>query len=370
MKNRFTLSFALGLFFIGLGGNLFAQTPPPGTTGEALKAWLRTNYYDGLHTTLGYSTARMYMYNYIDNKNNTITDVYGGYVQPWTYGGTGTNPAPINAEHTVPQSFFGSSEPMQSDIHHLFPCYGNWNSTRSNYPFADINDNSTAKWMYLDQSQTTIPSSNIDAYSEYASSQFEPREEQKGNTARAIFYFYTMYPTQAGNMSSVGDINTLFQWHLQDPPDADEIQRNQDIETYQGNKNPYVEHPEWVADAWNLSASAPNAPTNVQLAASGSSLNLSWSASSGATNYEVYRSTDNVNFSLLVTLSSGSTSYSDGSVAIGTTYYYHLIATNASGSSSASATVSGAATGSSGGGDATDLFISEYIEGSSYNKAL
>ena len=370
MKNRFTLSFALGLFFIGLGGNLFAQTPPPGTTGEALKAWLRTNYYDGLHTTLGYSTARMYMYNYIDNKNNTITDVYGGYVQPWTYGGTGTNPAPINAEHTVPQSFFGSSEPMQSDIHHLFPCYGNWNSTRSNYPFADINDNSTAKWMYLDQSQTTIPSSNIDAYSEYASSQFEPREEQKGNTARAIFYFYTMYPTQAGNMSSVGDINTLFQWHLQDPPDADEIQRNQDIETYQGNKNPYVEHPEWVADAWNLSASAPNAPTNVQLAASGSSLNLSWSASSGATNYEVYRSTDNVNFSLLVTLSSGSTSYSDGSVAIGTTYYYYLIATNASGSSSASATVSGAATGSSGGGDATDLFISEYIEGSSYNKAL
>ena len=310
------------------------------------------------------------MYNYIDNKNNTITDVYGGYVQPWTYGGTGTNPAPLNAEHTVPQSFFSSNEPMQSDIHHLFPCYSNWNSTRSNHPFADIDDNSTTKWMRLDQDQTTIPTSNIDEYSEYASSQFEPREIQKGNTARAIFYFYTMYPTQAGSLSSVGDINTLFQWHLQDPPDADEIQRNLDIETYQGNKNPYVEHPEWVADAFNLTASPPDAPTNVQLAAAGSNLNLSWTASSGATNYEIYRSLDNVNFSLLTTVGSGSTSYSDGSVTLNTTYYYYLIATNASGSSPASSTVSGQATGGSSGGNATDLFISEYIEGSSYNKAL
>src|SRR5690606_6906717 len=131
--------------------------------------------------------------------------------------GTGSNPDPINCEHTVPQSFFNEAEPMKSDIHHLFPTYSNWNSTRSNYPFAEINDNSTTKWMYLTTSTSSIPSSNIDLYSEYASSTFEPREDHKGDVARAIFYFYTMYPTQAGSISAVADINELYDWHLADP---------------------------------------------------------------------------------------------------------------------------------------------------------
>ncbi|WP_157699005.1 endonuclease [Bernardetia litoralis] len=65
------------------------------------------------------------MYNYIDNKNNSITGVYSGFVQPWTDGGTGTNPMPINCEHTVPQSFFWEANPMVSDIYHLFPTYSN-----------------------------------------------------------------------------------------------------------------------------------------------------------------------------------------------------------------------------------------------------
>ncbi|PIY10819.1 MAG: hypothetical protein COZ18_05320 [Flexibacter sp. CG_4_10_14_3_um_filter_32_15] len=246
--------FAVLLIFIGFTFSVNAQTAPPSNlSGSALRTWYKQNYHDGKHNTLGYSTARKYMYNYIDNKNNTITGVYSGFVQPWTYGGTGTNPAPINCEHTVPQSFFGKADPMVSDIHHLFPTYGSWNSTRSNYPFAEINDSQTEKWMVNSSQQTSIPSSNIDAYSEYASQTFEPREDQKGNTARAIFYFYTMYPTQAGSMSQVGDINVLYQWHLQDPVDADEIDRNNKIEQYQGDRNPYIDYPQTVAIAWNLS---------------------------------------------------------------------------------------------------------------------
>ena len=212
--------FAFSILLMLTWATSVAQTPPAGLTGQPLRDWLKTNYYDGQHNTLGYSTARMYMYNYIDNKNNTITCVYSGYQKSWSYGGTGTHPAPINCEHSIPQSFFGSSDPMVSDIHHLFPTYGNWNSTRSNYPFADIPDNTTTKWMRDSLSQTTIPGSNIDEYSEYASLQFEPREDHKGNLARAIFYFYTVYPTQAGDISNLADINTLYQWHLQDPVDA------------------------------------------------------------------------------------------------------------------------------------------------------
>jgi hypothetical protein len=151
---------------------------------------------------------------------------------------------------------------MVSDIHHLFPTYGNWNSTRSNYPFAEITDSQTQKWMANSSEQTSVPTSNISAYSEYASQKFEPREDQKGNTARAIFYFYTMYPTQAGAMSQVGDINVLYQWHLQDPVDAAEISRNNKIEQYQGDRNPYIDYPQSVATAWNLSGGGTGGGTN------------------------------------------------------------------------------------------------------------
>ncbi|MDW3652001.1 MAG: endonuclease [Bacteroidia bacterium] len=362
------LSTGLVLLFLGLN-SLFAQTPPPGISGQAFRDWIKTNFYDGFHTTLGYSTARGYMYGYIDNDNGTLTGVYSGYQLSWAYGNTGTNPAPINAEHTVPQSFFGSAEPMRSDIHHLFPTYGNWNSTRSNYPFADIDDNTTTKWMYLDQEQTSIPSSNIDFYSEYANQEFEPREDHKGDCARAIFYFYTMYPTQAGAIASVGDLNMLYQWHLQDPPDTDEIMRNISIETYQGNRNPFVDNPDWVADAWEISTSGPATPGNFQLVAGASSLNLSWTDVANETGYNLYRSTDNVNFSLLANPAADAVSYSDGNVSQGSTYYYYIEAFNATGTSSGSNIISGQTQGGSGG-SATDLLISEYIEGSSFNKAL
>ncbi|MEL6653909.1 MAG: hypothetical protein AAFQ87_24205, partial [Bacteroidota bacterium] len=61
-----------------------SQTPPPGITGQAFRDWIKVNFYDGNFTQLGYSTARMYMYNYIDNVNNSVVCVYGGFVQPWT----------------------------------------------------------------------------------------------------------------------------------------------------------------------------------------------------------------------------------------------------------------------------------------------
>ncbi|PLX22349.1 MAG: hypothetical protein C0599_06560 [Salinivirgaceae bacterium] len=252
----FLLSFKLVcfLFLFSFFSSVYAQTPPSNLSGQDLRTWLKQNYYDGKHQTLGYTTARKYLYNYIDNDNGVITCVYSGVQVNSPYGGTTTYPAPINCEHTVPQSLFNEANPMVSDIHHLYPTYENWNSTRSNHPFAEINDSQTEKWMYLTNSQTTIPSSNIDAYSEYANSEFEPREDHKGNVARAIFYFYTMYPTQAGDMSLVADINEIYQWHLDDPVDAEEIARNGRIENYQGDRNPYIDYPEAVAAAWGFEA--------------------------------------------------------------------------------------------------------------------
>lgn len=367
-KKRLGFGYLVIIFFIGI---LFGQAPPPDLTGEALKQWLRDNTYTGKIDPLGYTTARMYMYNYIDNHNNTITDVYGGYEKYWTYGGTGTNPTPINCEHTVPQSYFNYADPMKSDIHHLFPAYDAWNSTRSNYPFAEIPDTETTKWMRYDQSQSGIPTSFIDEYSEYANGKFEPREDHKGNVARAIFYFYTMYPTEAGPIDQVADPNTLFQWHLQDPVDAQELDRNAQIEQYQGNRNPYIDNPELVARAWGFTNPnmPPATPANLTLTPSSADLTLTWTDGSDEDAYHVYRSTDGNTFNLLTNLSANTISYTDGSVSSGTIYYYYVTASNTYGESNPSATVSGQLSGGSGT-FASDLFISEYVEGSSYNKAL
>ncbi|MFN0048912.1 MAG: GEVED domain-containing protein [Cytophagales bacterium] len=260
MKSLFTKMYAFVLA-LAIAGTVCAQiTPPAGLTGQALRDWFKQNYYNGKHQQLGYTNARVKMYNFIDNQNNSLKCVYSGLVVSWTYGGTGSNPAPLNCEHTIPQSFFAEGEPMKSDIHHLFPTYANWNSTRSNHPFKDIADASTEKWMRSTTTQTTIPTSTINEWSEYANSSFEPREDHKGNVARSIFYFYNMYPTQAGPMSKVGDINMFYQWHLADPVDAAEIARNNKVEQYQGDRNPYIDFPQLVDEAWGLSGGTTPPP--------------------------------------------------------------------------------------------------------------
>ncbi|MBI9068416.1 MAG: endonuclease [Salinivirgaceae bacterium] len=332
--------FSLLLLFatIHVNGQI---APPSNLSGESLKTWLVENYYDGNHQTLGYTTARKYLYNYIDNENGIITCVYSGLEVSSAYGGTTTYPAPINCEHTIPQSLFNEANPMVSDLHHLYPTYENWNSTRSNYPFAEIDDNTTAKWMYLTNSQTTIPTSNIDSYSEYANSTFEPREDHKGNVARSIFYFYTMYPTEAGDISNIGDINVFYQWHLSDPVDAAEIERNGQIETYQGDRNPYIDYPEAVAAAWGFETvpSVPASPS-ISLITATTNLTINWSDVSNETGYRVYRSTGG-SYSLLTSPSANTTSYVDNSVSESVTYSYYVIAYNAEGNSPNSNVVSG-----------------------------
>ncbi len=356
---------------ISFTSHLFAQTPPSDLSGVKLREWFKANYYDGKHHTLGYDSARLYLYNYIDNINNVITGVYSGYQVNSTYGGITTYPAPLNCEHSIPQSFFNENEPMKSDLHHLFPVYENWNSVRNNNPFGDIDDNLTTKWMRLDQSQSTIPTSNIDEYSEYYNGTFEPREDHKGNLARAIFYFYTMYPTQAGDMSKLVDINTLFKWNLADPVDSEEIARNNKIETYQGNRNPYIDFPDLADEAWGTDvASVPATPDNVKVSSSSTNIKISWRDVSSEDGYYLYKSDDGTNFSLLSTLGANMISYTDSAVVDEVIYYYYVVAYNSEGSSNNSSIVNGKLNSGIVGGTATDLFISEYIEGSSYNKGI
>lgn len=246
--------FLLIIILISLQGYSQNPTPPGNIYDLELRNWLRNNWYNGFHNSLGYSSAREEMYSYIDNESGQVYCVYTGFHQSAAFTSFLN---PINCEHTVPQSFFDSGEPMKSDIHHLYPTHQDVNTARSNNPYAEINDSSTDKWFVGDASgiteSNTIPSVDIENYSELNTGQsFEPREDHKGNVARAIFYFYTMYPTQAGDMSAIAELNTLYQWHLEDPVDAQEIIRNNKTQDSQGNYNPYISHPDLVAKAWGF----------------------------------------------------------------------------------------------------------------------
>lgn len=240
MKKYF-LFFSILLLSI----SVHAQTDQiaPTLTKDELIDFLQDNY--SVSNPLGYNSARDAMYGSIDNKNGDIVCVYTGFTIQANTRGDAFDKG-INTEHTWPQGMFGSDEPMRGDIHHLFPTLIEVNSERGSDPFDEIPDEQTTSWWYLDNkgSQTSIPTSNIDLYSEEVSGRFEPREDHKGNVARAIFYFWAIYQNTADVSDDASFFNgmkdVLLEWHDLDPVDAAEVQRSLGAETAQGNRNPFV----------------------------------------------------------------------------------------------------------------------------------
>ncbi|MFZ9055224.1 MAG: endonuclease I family protein, partial [Flavobacteriales bacterium] len=228
-----------------------AQPADPGNlNSEALRNWIKTSWYDPYFDDLGYNGARTQMFGYTDEENGEIEGIYTGYTQPSSFT---TYLNPINTEHIVPQSFFGSISPMKSDLFNIRPTHGSANSARGNTPYGEVIDEN-AQWYGIDASGNYVTTGNIPAdpenWSERSGDDWEPREEEKGDIARMVFYFYTMYPTQAGAMSDLGEPSMFYDWHLADPIDTFESTRNTRIQEVQGNANPYVSHPEWIELAW------------------------------------------------------------------------------------------------------------------------
>lgn len=255
----FLRPIGLLLFFVVGISALGAQTPIGGSLADvSLRTFLKDNYY--IVTSLGYNTAaRDRMYGQIDNVNGQVSCVYSGYTKDGTTRAdmnntSGTGLVQINTEHTWPQSLFNSTEPMQSDIHHLYPTWASPNSSRSNNPFAEIDDNVGSTWFgggHLNPiSRTSKPAADVILnYSQSSGGRFEPRADHKGNVARTMFYFWTMYSTHSamggGNSSTnanffAGMKDVLYKWHREDPVDAKELARTQAIASYQGKPNPFV----------------------------------------------------------------------------------------------------------------------------------
>ena len=214
----------------------------PGVYGDDLHELISDEYTTSF--TLGYSSARDTMYSIIDSNEGSVSCIYTDFsvgLIPGTDPSITMYEGGINCEHSWPQSMGASSSPMKSDMHHLRPCRSNVNSSRGNKPYNEINDNATNTWYWLNIQSSNIPSSNINEYSETNSSYFEPREESKGDVARSIFYFYTIYENVANDNFFNTQKDVLYQWHIQDPPTNIEINRTWAIAAYQNNiPNPFI----------------------------------------------------------------------------------------------------------------------------------
>ena len=234
------------LFLFFISNILIAQHQDvfPGVTGDDLLENLVDAY--KLNSPPNQATNRDTLFGVVDNKNDSVTCVYTNYriwLDPVKDPTMDAFDKGINTEHTYPQSLFAGDFAI-GDMHHLYPTREDVNNDRGKWPFTEIPDNETENWYYLDQEVFSIPTNNIDLYSEKRDSFFEPPEAHKGNVARAMMYFYTMYK----DIADAKDPNyfemqreTFCAWHFLDPVDQAEWDRTWKIAEYQeGKPNPFV----------------------------------------------------------------------------------------------------------------------------------
>lgn len=160
-----------------------------------------------------------------------------------------------------------------TDAHHLVPADRRINSTKSNRFFDDchdgLNDENRQEVMF-EENGIDMPTGNYICGDWY----FEPRDEIKGDVARMLFYMVIRYEGEDGDFVDLELTNDLYlyediaisiknsklpyyenlavllRWHLEDPVDQWELDRNEAIYGFQGNRNPFVDHPELVELIW------------------------------------------------------------------------------------------------------------------------
>lgn len=264
--------FVFTLFLIALNG--VAQIPSgyyddaSGESGYTLKTTLH-GIIDG-HTSYSYAAVWDFVNSADVTVDGDIWDIYSdvpsgtpSYTytpvtdQCGTYSGEGDC---YNREHSFPKSWFSDASPMLTDFHHLYATDGYVNGQRGNYPFGEVG---TASYTSYNGSQ--VGTSSVTGYS---GTVFEPIDEYKGDLARTYFYMATRYEDIIDGWSSdmldgstdqvfeTWALDMLISWHQADPVSQKEIDRNDAIYDEQGNRNPYIDHPEYVCLIYTCSGNS------------------------------------------------------------------------------------------------------------------
>ncbi len=251
-----------------------AQIPPgyydpaAGLTGEPLRVALRDII--SPHTVIQY-TQLWGAFARADRKpNNSVWDIYSdvpsgtppyvfqfGTDQCGTYDSEGDC---FNREHTFPVSWFNDVPPMNSDLFHIYPTDGWVNAQRGSWPYGTVN----APTYTSDNGSKRGPC----AWPGCSGTVFEPIDAYKGDIARGYFYMLTRYMNESVSwpapVLSSGEFiswteSLLLAWHTADPVSQKEIARNDSVYVMQGNRNPYIDNPQWVYSIWGPQAAVHEA---------------------------------------------------------------------------------------------------------------
>ena len=380
----------LPLFFVLISLSVFCQIPPYyndvdlNKSGPALKEELATKVISTHTTYISYTpgvwdalkqtdldptnpanVVLIYGWNDADsditNDRTREKDLNGGGSGVW------------NREHVYSKSLanpnLGTSGPG-ADAHNLRPCDAQRNSSRSNRKFEDGSGNSGIT----------------------AAGNWYPGDEWKGDVARMMLYMYIHYADQTPptgvavgtvNASDANMINLFLDWNAEDPVSNLELQRNPILENIQGNRNPFIDNPAFATQIWGgqqaedkfgtgnstNDTTAPSAPSN--LSASNSTqttVDLSWSAATdnvAVAGYTLFKGNTQIG-------TTSNTNFTVTNLVPGTSYSFSVKAYDAAVNTSlaSNTAVITTNTGGVGNGATTALLISEYIEGSSNNKAI
>ncbi len=297
MKKTLTASIFLLLTLV-----TFSQIPSgyydgtEGLTGNTLRLKLRdiitsgqqNNSYDALYD----------YYEQTDNYgNNKVWDMYSihadGTANYWFYFNSGDECGSYsgegdcyNREHSVPESWMGTGGSIaDADLFVVIPTDGYVNNRRSSYPYGENNGEDFTSTNGCKLGNCTYPG--------YTGTVFEPIDEFKGDFARAYFYVVTRYNVSDwGGASFDGDgfstwtLNMLLEWNDLDPVSQKEIDRNNAVYNIQHNRNPYIDHPEWVCEVFGSNCSGlrfTSQPVTSATVNSNYTYNITFEGDDGAT---------------------------------------------------------------------------------------
>ncbi|WP_144393796.1 endonuclease [Pleionea sediminis] len=380
------------LFLLAFSGATLADIPEGYydtvdiSTGEALHQSLHEIIDD--HTRFPYTSSQTDTWDILEQADQdpdnalNIIDVYKNASYPKQGGGNSL----YNREHVWPKSYGFPDDndgnyPF-TDTHHLFLSNDDYNSERSNKPFDSCDSGCVEFATELNNGRggTTMDSNFTSG--DFTDGKWETWRGRKGDVARAIFYMAVRYEggthgetgseepdlritddrelidtyrsSENGEIGYMGLRTVLLQWHEDDPVDDFERRRNDTIYSYQGNRNPFIDHPEYVVCVFNADCSdlggtdgdtqAPAAPQGLAATESEIDIVLNWTANQeeDLAGYNVYRAAEGQSFSLLNSaLIEGTTTYSDSTAELGVAYQYYVTAVDTSSNeSSASDTIS------------------------------
>jgi len=227
-----------------------------GLSGEQLLGALHEIIDD--HTVLSYSQLWTAVQTTDDREDGTVWDMYSdipdgpepyvyvfGDDQCGNYSGEGSC---YNREHSFPKSWFNDASPMYTDLFHIYPTDGYVNGRRGNYPFGETDQ---PTWTSLNGSEVGPCS-----VTGYTGTVFEPIDVYKGDFARTYFYMSVRYygedagwagsPMVDGAQLKPWAREMLLRWHQEDPVSEKERERNDAVYGFQDNRNPFIDHPEYV----------------------------------------------------------------------------------------------------------------------------